>query len=213
MNRLFALFLVSGAVATQTDVGAIVIGGPVGPNGVEVQVDLPIELRKVNIASKGLGCCVFRSLDHAARQQNVPALWGMPEWMVSKGIEGGGYPEKVNKLIPMIAKDRGMDVPLFLNDTGGNLDILKALLKTGRMPCITYCGRDQHYNGKTIAHMVNLVYLDDNVAAILDNNWIGENELVWLSVKEFKERYLGARGGWVSALLAPGAPPPPFIGR
>lgn len=199
------------SVAAAESFGTMTIGGPEGPGGVQVTCDLPLELRKVNIASRGLGCCVFRSLDHAARWQNVPALYGMPEWMKSKGIEGGGYPAKVAKLVPQIAKDRGMPVPELVTYTGKDPRFLEVLLSTGRMPCITYCGRDKHYNGQTIAHMVNLVYLDKDRACILDNNFIGEQELVWMSRGEFIERWVGKGGGWGEGLLAPAAPPVPHL--
>jgi len=83
--------------------------------------------------------------------------------------------------------------------------ILKLALKTGRMPSVTYDGHDPHYNG-SIAHMVNLIYLDDQEACILDNNFI--DELVWMSAREFFERWTGD-GGWAVILLAPPPPPPP----
>src|SRR5262249_16649813 len=94
-------------------------GGGLSPDGkFEVQVDLPADQRQKNIASKGLGCCVFRSLDHASRWQNVAALVSFPEWMVQHGIEGGGFPSKVDKLIPQIAKDRGLPVPEYIQYEG-----------------------------------------------------------------------------------------------
>jgi hypothetical protein len=47
-------------------------GGRVSPDGtVEVVCDLPESQRKRNIASKGLGRCVFRSIDYAARWPQV----------------------------------------------------------------------------------------------------------------------------------------------
>src|SRR5262249_61392077 len=48
---------------------------------------------------------------------------------------------------------------------------------------------------------VNLVHFDDQWACILDNNFIGENDLVWMSPPEFLERWRGKGSGWVVILL------------
>ena len=204
--------------AVETVVGALSEGGAVGPGGVEVACDLPMACRKANIASRGLGCCVFRSIDHSAHYQNVPVLHGMPEWMVQAGIEGGGYPSKVDKLIPQIAKARGEPVPEYIQHEGGDLEFLYAVIKSGRMPCVTYCGRDMHYGmGKSVAHMVNLVHLDPpekspRMACVLDNNFIGENEQVWMTAAEFLQRWKGNSGGWAIMLKSPRPPAPPRNG-
>jgi hypothetical protein len=55
--------------------------------------------------------------------------------------------------------------------------------------------------------MVNLVYLDDQWACVLDNNFVGENDLVWLKTPDFLQRWTGGQNGWAVVLLAP--PPPP----
>jgi hypothetical protein len=181
--------------------------GPTSPDGTAtVTTDLPAELRKANISARGLGCCVFRSGDHAARLQGVEALYGWPEWMVSKGIAGGGYPEKVDKLLPQIAKDRGLPVPAYAQHVGGNAEWLELALKTGRMVCVTYDGRDDFYRS-SIAHMVNLVYLDADRACILDNNRV--TVYVWMTRAEFLSRWKGTGGGWAWCLLEP--PPAPAL--
>ena len=95
----------------------------------------------------------------------------------------------------------------YLQYEGKDPAILKAALASGRMPSVTYDGHDPHYRG-TIAHMVNLVHLDEKYAVVLDNNFVGENELVWLSPEEFRSRWLGNGGGWAVVLLSP--PPPPI---
>lgn len=205
------------ASAVQSVVGAITEGGAVGPGGVVVQCDLPQACRKANIASKGLGCCVFRSIDHAARWQNVPALAEMPEWMKQAGIEGGGYPEKVDRLIPQIAKARGVPIPEYVQHTGGDLEFLYAALNGGRMPSVTYDGRDMHYGpSRRVAHMVNLVYLGPpdakpRMACVLDNNFVGPEEQVWMTAEEFASRWRGTGGGWAIVLKAPRPPAPPRL--
>jgi hypothetical protein len=182
------------------------VGGKTSPAGVEIQCDLPDSEQKHNIASKGLGCCVFRSLDHASRYQNCPQLWGMPEWMVQKGIAGGGYPEKVVRLVEQISKDRGMPVPRLVQVTGKDLEILRLATRTGRMPCVTYgWSPSGRYNNQKIAHMVNAPHADPQHFAILDNNYVGSDKYEWLTPEEFLKAY---GSGWAVILL--NAPPPPI---
>ncbi len=182
-------------------------GGRVSPDGtVELICDLPASERKKNIASQGLGCCVFRSIDYAARWQRVPELYDLPEQLVKAGIPGGGYPDKVDEVMKRFAPEAS-----YLQDTSGDADILEAILKTGRMPCVTYNGHDCHYSG-SIAHMVCLSYFDRQTgwACISDNNFPSENSFVWMSPDEFLKRWKGdGGGGWVFALLAVPPPPPP----
>jgi hypothetical protein len=187
---------------------APVEGGRVSPDGaVEVVCDLPATERKKNIASKGLGCCVFRSIDYAARWQNVPQLYDLPEKMRDAGIAGGGYPDKVTRIIEPFAPG----VP-YIQDTSGDVDILEAILRTGRLPCITYNGHDCHYGMHTsIAHMVCLPYFDRATgwACVSDNNFPAESSFVWMSTDELAKRWKGGGGGgWVVCLL--NSPPPPI---
>lgn len=184
-------------------------GGHVSPDGqVEVVCDLPASQRKKNIASKGLGCCVFRSLDYAARWQQVPQLYDLPEQMVQAGIPGGGHPQKVDDVMKRFAPHAA-----YLNDTSGDPAILEAIVVTGRMPCVTYNGHDCHYGmNKSIAHMVCLPYFDrrSGWACISDNNFPADNAFVWMSTDEFLKRWKGGGDAWVCALLAPPPPPPPY---
>jgi hypothetical protein len=187
--------------------GRPVEGGRVSPDGqVEVVCDLPQSQRKKNIASKGLGCCVFRSLDYAARWQQVPQLYDLPEQLVQAGIPGGGHPQKVDEVMKRFAPHA-----TYLNDTSGDPSILEAILATGRMPCVTYSGHDCHYAGG-IAHMVCLPYFDrqSGWACISDNNFPEDGRLVWMSTEDFVQRWKGGGGAWVCALLAPPPPPPPY---
>jgi len=162
---------------------------------------LPVTQRTKNVGGRdGAGLCVFSSIGHAARWQNERRLVDFQKEMTQE--PGGGYPEKVDRMIAKYGKGT-----LYLQYEGHDSTILKLALKTGRMPSVTYDGHDPHYRG-SIAHMVNLIYLDDHQACILDNNFIGENELVWMSAQEFIDRWTGD-GGWAVILLAPPPPPPP----
>jgi hypothetical protein len=177
----------------------LTVGGPTSPSGKEVACDLPLGERTKNVGGRdGAGLCVFTSIGHAARWQNEKRLVDFQRQMTKES--GGGYPEKVDR---MIAK-YGKGTP-YIQYEGHDPAILRLALKTGRMPSVTYDGHDPHYSG-SIAHMVNLIYLDDKEACILDNNFI--DELVWMSAKEFSERWTGD-GGWAVILLAPPPPPPP----
>lgn len=185
--------------------GKILLGGPVGPDGrTPVACDLPADQRTKNVGGNdGAGLCVFTSIGHAARWQNERRLEDFQKAMRQE--PGGGYPDKVDA---MIAK-YGPGTP-YLQYEGKDTAVLTAALGSGRMPCVTYDGHDGvHYAGR-IAHMVNLVAYDEakDVACVLDNNFVGENELVWLSCQEFRDRW-GGDGGWAVVLLAPPPPPAP----
>lgn len=198
--------------------GTAKVGGKIAPDGkTEIQIDLPDAQQKANIGSpppKGPGCCVFRSIDHASRWANIPALNGMPEWMATHKpvIPGGGDPSKVTQLVAQIAQERGLPVPDILQVESDDIEILKAATRSGRMPCITYnySPTPGRYVGR-IAHMVNLEHADDSAFAVLDNNFVGEKNLQWLDPTTFKGVYTGGRGGkgWAVILIGPGPPPPP----
>lgn len=195
------------APAKASYIGAVV-AGPKHSDGTEVAVDLPGDLHQKNIAAKGLGCCVFRSLDHASRWQNVPALDHMPEWMVKSGIAGGGYPAKVDKLIPQIAKDRGLPTPGYIQIENADHEALMLACKTGRMVCATYSRSPTgRYGGSRIAHMVNVVHADANWVVVLDNNYIGETNYEWMTPAEAKKAGVYE---WIVVLLDPPPPPPPI---
>lgn len=196
-----ALCLASSA-AVQTPIAAITVGGPTGPGGIEVQCDFPVDQRTKNVGgTDGAGLCVFSSIGHAARWQNESRLKNFQE--VMRKEKGGGYPSKTDAMIKKYGK--GTE---YVQYEGSDPTILDLAIKSGRMPSVTYDGRDPHYKGR-IAHMVNLVFMDDKLACILDNNYVAENELVWLSRKEFLDRWTGGKTGWCVILLSPPPPSPP----
>lgn len=199
MKRLLAAFCV--IVLVSPILGKITVGGPTAPDGkTEVACDLPVSERMRNVGGRdGAGLCVFTSIQNAARYQNESRLANFQADMRKE--PGGGYPAKVDAMI----RKYGQGMKDYLQYEGNDPTILKVAINTGRMPSVTYNGHDPHYRG-TIAHMVNLVYLDDHVACILDNNFIGEDELVWMTADEFYQRWRGD-GGWAVILMSP--PPPP----
>lgn len=228
MRRLFVslTLLAVVALAAGQSVETLSEGGAIAPDGrTRVTCDLPAELRMHNTGGMGrggpgtgAGLCVFTSIEHAGRYQNEPKLRGLQRWMTNH--PGGGYPAKVDAMLAQFAP--GVE---YLQHTGGDLEWLRAAMKTGRMVSVTYCGHDMHYGPQTIAHMANLIHLDDKWAAVLDNNYPGEKQIVWMSVEEFRDRWLGQRyriqtpvgmrpvgGGWGVVVLSPAPPPKPVFG-
>lgn len=210
-----ALLLCFCAALAQSAIETLTEGGAIGPGGVEAICDLPVELRLKNTGGMGrggpgtgAGLCVFTSIEHAGRWQNVPELHGFQKWMTTR--EGGGYPEKVDRLMKQFAPG-----VRYVQHTGGDVDFLYEAIQTGRMPSVTYAGRDMHYGPRQrIAHMVNLIHVDPpektpRLCAVLDNNYPGENQIVWMTAEEFRSRWLDMYGGWAVVLLAPAPPPPP----
>lgn len=183
----------------------IVEAGPGGPGGREVMVDMPADFWRENIESRKQGCCVFRSLDHSSHWQNVAALFGFPEWLQKKGLPGGGWSGNVTERVAAIARERGLPEPMVFQYEGGkDATVLELALATGRMPAVDYSGADGVHYDKPIAHVVNLVYLDQEWACILDSNF-PPDKLLWLPRAEFLKRW----GGWAIVLLAPRPPAPP----
>lgn len=211
------LAAIPGRAQDHGPVGKIVAtAAPISPDGVRALIDLPASLHMKNrggndrtrtnprgLPGRGYGLCVFTSIEHAARWQNVRALTGFQEWMTRHS--GGGWPEKVDQMVAEFCRDSGRPDPLYAQHTGGDVGFLLLAVRTGRMPGVTYCGQDDFYGGQVIAHMVNLAHLDDARAAIIDNNRPGQ--WVWMTRDEFVVRWKGNSGGWAVVLLDP--PPPP----
>jgi hypothetical protein len=182
----------------RADAQRAVVDGPIH-NGIEIQVDLPIEQHVKNFGAPAdrKGLCVFASMTMSGRWHNVRSLFDV----IHKINEGGGWPEKVDAVLRQYAPDLK-----YVQYEGTNPAILDKALTEGRMACVTY-GYSERYGMETIYHMVDLVYLDVTWAAILDNNFPGTYE--WMPREEFLRRWKHPRGqGWVVVFLA--APPPPI---
>jgi hypothetical protein len=179
------------------------LGGFVSPDSAATVVcDLPASEKKKNVGGRdGAGLCVFTSIEYCARFQNETRLFDFQRKM--RAERGGGWPEKVDQMIAKYAKG-----VRYAQHTGGDLNFLRLAMRTGRAVGVTYGGSDMHYRGY-VAHMVTLAYLDDQWAAITDNNFPGDNELVWMSPAEFEKRWKAGGGGWAVVLLQP--PPTPKV--
>lgn len=179
------------------------VGGP-DVAGKEIAADLPVALRLKNIGGRdGAGLCVFTSLTHAARFQNELGLWNFQAQMSKE--QGGGWPEKVDAMIAKYSPGTQ-----YLQYQGKDPAIIKAALASGRMVSVTWNGyKDPHYHGQRIAHMVNCVAYRDDYVVLLDNNFIGDDQLLYMTPSDFQTGWTGGSSGWAVVLLAPGPAPVP----
>lgn len=182
------------------------VAGPRHSDGTEIACDIPGKFHLKNKGgSDGAGLCVFTSIEHDATWQEVPALKGFRDWMTRR--PGGGYPQKVDKMVDAICAERRVPKPDYLQVEGGDIEILKRACKAGLMPSVTYSfSPTGRYGGSRIAHMVSLVHADDRHFVILDNNYPGPDQYEWLTPAEFKRTYAP---GWAVILLKGGPPPVP----
>jgi hypothetical protein len=210
MNKLLVLMIVLLLLPASGDAASSQIGGKTSPDGKEeILCDLPGSEHLKNTGGMGrggpgtgAGLCVFTSIEHAGRYQNEPGLIGLQKKMTNE--PGGGYPDKVDAMLAKYAPK-----VVYVQYTGKDVSLLKLAMKTSRMVSVTY-GYSPRYGGP-IAHMVNLVHLTDKWAAVLDNNFPGENAYEWMPPDEFYRRWTAGsqdRSGWCVILLNP--PPPPF---
>ena len=186
----------------------ISLGGPVGPDGTEVVVDLPMDQRIRNIGSRvdGSGMCVNSSIEMAARWANLEQMRGYRDW--SARYPGGSYSTKVDQQIRRWCSEQNIEIPPYIQYQGNDPEILSLALRTGRMACVTYAGSDGVLYRGSISHMVCLVNYDPLVA-ILDNNNIRDDQILWMDHDNFLRRHRATSGrGWLFLWLAP--PPPPI---
>lgn len=178
---------------------------PVAPDGTKLIGDIPASQHIRNtVGSDNLGLCVFSSIEVVARWQNIPELTGFQKWMTRR--PGGGWPQKVDQTIAAFCREKSVDVPQYIQHTGGDDSFLDVALKTDRMVCVTYAGSDDFYRSG-IDHMVVLAHIDQTIAAICDNN----RPSVWvvMSRKDFLIRWRARGGGWAIVFLK--SPPPPHL--
>lgn len=177
--------------------------------GVEVDCDLPNFRHMKNVGGRdGAGLCVFTSIEHLLDWHHMTKHLGFRKFM--QGELGGGWPEKVTKMLRKYCEDKHIDMPDILQVTNGNIDLLAEAVQSGHMAGVTYCKSPTgRYDGATIAHMVNCVAArvgPEKLWAILDNNYPGTIE--WMDEATFKRIWNGNGGGWFIVLLNQPDPPP-----
>jgi hypothetical protein len=143
---------------------------------------------------------------HSGLWHDEPVFSGLFEFMFSR--PGGGYPQKVDRMVAAFCKDKKLSRPDYIQVEGSDVEILRSACRAGLMPAVTYyrspTGR---YGGRRISHMVSLVAAGERWFAILDNNYPKSYE--WLAPDEFRQCYTGGGSGWAVILLRPGPPPVP----
>lgn len=162
-------------------------------------IDLPMDLHVQNIPAPvdRQGLCVFASLQMAANWGGTEALYDL----IHKVKFGGGWPAKVDHYLQLLAPK----LP-YVQYEGKDPAILDLAIRMGRPVCITY-GYGEFYRNRTIAHMVFLAHIDDEVAAIIDNN--DPKHWTWMSRNELLRRAMHPSGEfWAVVLLDP---PPPLV--
>lgn len=184
------------------------VGGEISPDGTEIQLDLPKRFHIKNKGgSDGSGCCVFASLCHSAIWQKIESHEGLFDYAVKR--PGGGWPDKLQKYVNDIAKEKGVPPPILEQYEGTDPDVIRQALSKGYMPGVTYSHSPTgRYRGARISHMVSCVHFDEKWVGILDNNFPGSIE--WMDPTTFKSVWTGGRGnGWAAFFVSPGPPPIP----
>jgi hypothetical protein len=187
----------------------IQLGDTHPPDGTKVQIDFPLERDMRNIGSKvdGKGMCVMTSAERAADWSGLDELKGIRDYAAKD--PGGCYPEKFDSQVKRYCKAKGIDIPNYLFYLGRDQTILELALRSGRMPAISYSGRDGVQYKGPIAHVTNLVHFNNGWAGVYDNNY-DAHKRIWLPEKEFLARWADGRSlGWAIVWLDP--PPPPKL--
>lgn len=180
-----------------------------GPDGTEPQIDFPDEHWLKNIGSRldGAGMCVFTSFEHSCRWAGLDEFRGFRDWCATH-YRGGGYPEKLQRLLDAYCQAKGLTPPQVIQYEGSSAEILDAALRNGYLPCTTLY-RSPRYGRGTIYHMVNCAHLDAARGAILDNNF---RPLEWADRETTLGRMKLQGKLWVVVVLAYGPPPFPYNG-
>lgn len=184
------------------------------PAGEEPAVDFPEKEWIKNIGSeKGshAGMCVFSAFEMMMLWHGVEEFRGFRNWC-AHNYEGGGYPEKLDKLVTEYCRIKGLEKPLLIQYVGDKPGFLEQGLNNGWMPCCTL-SHSSRYGPKPISHMVNCVQLSDKNGAIMDNNF---KDFEWWTSKEaclaalkYTDPNNHRQVYWGVVVVAPGPPPAP----
>lgn len=186
----------------------LLFAGPAAPDGTEPAIDYPEDQWLKNIGSRldGAGMCVFTSFEHSCRWAGLDEFKGFRDWC-ARNYPGGGYPEKLQRLIDAYCKAKGLTPPVVIQYEGGSTEVLEAALRNGYLPCTTLYSSPR-YRGR-IYHMVNCAHLDAQRGAVLDNN---EQPLEWADRATTLRRMKLNGKLWCVVVLAGTPPPFPYNG-
>lgn len=222
---LIAAVALSGFLQAQSPSAnpAHVTNTPFARDGTPVDVDLPSELHMKNTGGSdgprgpgsGSGLCVFTSMEHAARMQNIPVLHGLQHWMTFR--PGGAGPAKVDRVLVDYCREKSQPVPSYVQIQANDLETLKAASRSGRLVCVTYSfSPTGRYNRRRILHMVNVAAVGAGQGpdgkgwyCVVDNNYPHEWE--WMSESQFMASAAGGKRLWAIIFAAPTAPPAPTL--
>jgi hypothetical protein len=208
--RRFALIVLLFATGVAS-AGESKVGGRASPDGKEeIAIDLPASQHLRNkVGTDGLGLCVWTSITMSGDWCNEDGLRSLQQQMTRQ--KGGGWPERVDELLPRLAP--GVQ---YVQYVGRDPSIIASAIRSGRMPCVTY-GYSPRYVGPRnpggrVAHMVNCVHYSAAWAAVLDNNFPGDDQYEWMRPEEFNRRWMlgNPSGGWVVLPLRCGPSPVPI---
>lgn len=185
--------------------------------GENLDADLPGTEHIKNIGSlvgRHAGMCVMSSIEMAALYAGLEQYRGLRDFCAKE--EGGASPPKVDKQLAAFCRAKGLPAPQYLQYEGPNPEaVLAAAARSGRLACITY-GWSPRYKDETgrvvsyIAHMVCCPKFSGKWAAVLDNNFPGEQAYEWQDPAELVRRMKYPMGqAWVFVWLAPPPPPSP----
>jgi len=150
-------------------------------------VNVPLGLRQRNwLGSEGEGSCVHASLISVMRWQGKYELADL--WRRSYG--DGEYMSR-------LAKKLDANNVIYAYVTNGDVNFLEWACSTRRGCGVTVQGG---------AHMVTLVHLDNEWAAILDNNDV--DKFKWIPRATFIAEWKASYGWAVTVLYSPAAPLP-----
>ncbi len=209
------LFLLTASLAvTQPSGKDSIVNGPTHEDEtISANLDPSEHIKNIGSKKDGAGMCVFSAIEMAALYQGHEEMRGWRNWCAAN-YAGGGYPEKVEKLLDAWWKKNGTKpIPYMQYEGTDPGPLLEIIDRTRRMACITY-GYSPRYGRGFIAHMVNGVHFGPRFGTVLDNNFIGDNSYEWMTRDELVRRMRLSPGGrlgdaWIFVWLTPGAPPPP----
>ena len=182
------------------------------PDGSAAQIDYPADQWIRNIGSKidGAGMCVFSSFEMMCRWAGLEEFRGFRDWC-AQNYPGGGYPEKLAKLVKAYCAKKGIQEPVLYQYEGNDPKVIEQVMRTGRFACITLYN-SKRYGGR-ISHMVNCGHADGRIGCIVDNNQMGRDSIPpyeWFPSTQALMQACGAGGRvWVAWIERPGAPPMP----
>lgn len=186
----------------------ISLGDTHPPDGSAIQIDYPLSQDKRNIRSRvdGAGMCVTTAGEMSAIWSGLEELRGFRDFAAREN--GGCDPPKFDDQLARFCKLKGIEVPRYLQYQGKDPEFLRLVLKTGRMPAVTYSGADGVQYAGRIAHVNNLVHFSNGIAGVYDNNY-SPAKRIWMSEAEYLERakFGRSKNYWAIVWLPPGPPP------